>query len=276
MTHPLMERDVPVATARKKVRELGRAKVKREGAFVVDDPFPAFDHKMIVYIIEVDGHKVRCGHWSGKYSGSVKVLARWLKRCARKYQLDIITTTESQQRGARIRVSARMGRKWGVKQRGEYLCIYRKATFFAMPAVDPLLKTYTKIAGYAGWRNMRAGVFTLRHKETGRPFTWWVFHGPSGIQRGNSWSGEKKQVQIAKVGYPRLGAEMDRMADKKPHGVRIGVGDTNWHAGEPMGLNFIEDSLDAKAVFRPGSMPKQGTHRNSGRVIDNAFIQDAA
>lgn len=247
-----------------------RPSIRILSARIIPDHLKRFDHDAILYVYQVDGHTVRAIHWSGRYDGPAKWLARHLRRIARKHRADYITTTESQQKGARKAVRRAFGKGWGVRKTGEYLCVFRRATF--RPIRAPHVSIFTAIRNYAQWRQMHVGTFNLRHRTLKRRWRILAIHGPSAIQAGSSFR-RGKQSEIAWQGWPKVGRKLRRFHRKRPRAVQVVAADCNANLRDTFWMAWFEAQTGATCIWR-NQTPNRGTHAG-GRLIDAAWIKGA-
>jgi hypothetical protein len=249
-----------------------RPKKEVVSARVIPDKLRDFDHDAIMFVYKVDGVEVRAIHWSGRFDGDLKRLARWLREIAHEYDAHYITTTETQQKGANAAIRAAFGPGWGLQRSGEYALIYKRSIFSSIKRLKPHTIVATKIKNWALWRQMHVGFFNIRHKKLGLRFRIPVIHGPSAIENGRDPK-RGKQWDIAVSGWPRLGRSLKRFQKLHPRSVQVPAADTNGDHHIPDWMERFEHWLGAKSIWR-GRLPNRGTHA-AGRLIDGAWLYDA-
>lgn len=252
--------------------KIKRPVIKVKSAHVIPDKLRDFDHDAILYVYEVDGVEIRAIHWSGRFDGDLKRLARWLREIAHQCDAHYITTTETQQKGATVAIKAAFGSGWGLQRTGEYALIFDRRIFEAIRRFKPRYAVTTKIRNYALWRQMHVAFFNIKHKKLGMRFRLPVIHGPSGIEKGQDPK-RGKQWDIATTGWPKLGRNMKRFHMLHPRAVQAAAADTNGNHRIKIWMERFEHWIGAKSIWR-GRVPNRGTHA-AGRLIDGAWIYNA-
>ena len=253
-----------------RLKRRARPDIQLGRAHVLSGQPRGFDHKAILFTTIVDGHKVRRIHWSGRFDGDDYLLAEHLRHLADKHDAHLITTTESQQKRVRKVVRKAFGKRWGIRKRGEYLCIFRRDTFRNLKR--PRLDVITQIPNWARWRQMHVATFNLRHKPSKRRLRLLVIHGPSGIQAGSRFR-VGKQAQIAWQGWAKVGRKMRRFHRTHRNAWQEVAADCNGNLRDPFWMGWFEAQTGATCIWR-NQVPNTGTHAG-GRLIDAAWIYDA-
>lgn len=235
-----------------------------------------FDHDPILEVVRYHvgnkSHVYKFIEWSGRFDGDFDKMADFIVKLIREHDVDGFFMTEFQQRNALERLKARFekefGDKFSLRQRGEFLGIGRRETMKVMTKVKPFLSVYTKIAGYAGWRNMRSAAFTYRLPDLEIAVRKYITHGPSSIQEGDDID-DDKQGLIAKRGWPRLGRKARRWENRKPRKRIVSVkGDSNGDHKNKVWLERFEDWLQMTSIWRIDPT-HEGTHHQ--RLIDGSW-----
>lgn len=248
-----------------------RAVIRYIDARVIPDKLGLFDHSAILFVYSVDGVHVRQIHWSGKFNGPKEQLAAWLAHLAKKYNAHILTTTETQQRGAVKEIVEAMGPAFSYQLTGEYMCITRDTIFRKLKAPRARKAVVTRVRNWALWKQMHVGYFNVYHKGLRRRFRILVIHGPSGIEMGDHFK-PGPASDVAKTGWPRIGRSFVYFYRTHIRAVQVAVADTNGDHFIPFWMNWFEDRVQAKSIWR-GDLPKIGTHGK--RLIDGAWVYKA-
>lgn len=231
-----------------------------------------FDHDPILEIVDISykgkTERVVGIEWSGRFDGDLDKMLDFIVKLLKEHQPDNFFMTEFQQKGAKAKLRKRLreefGKKYDVEVRGEFMAISQRSTMRRMAKVRALIHRFTKVAGYADWRNMRAAAFTYRIVGLGVTYRSWITHGPSGIQAGSDMK-EGKQAQIARKGWPRLGRKARRWMRRKKNRIVSVKGDSNGDHKNMAWLNRFEDWLQMTSIWRIDPS-HEGTHTT--RQID--------
>lgn len=203
-------------------------------------------------------------HASLKHNAPAGPVAAWLGRLVRGNKAQILTCTEAQQHGILARVRGELGPGWTVLKRGEYLIAWDKQ--IGTGGVGHLWNV-SNLAGLIGWRQMH--VFAKVIKTTsGTRLRVCCFHAPSGVQDGDRWSTNTKQVKAHQHGFATLGRKV-RRSYRTHREVQVPCGDFNKDQHRPVWMTWDEAQLGAVSCWR-GRQPSTGTH--GPRLIDAIHI----
>lgn len=214
--------------------------------------------------------RIRIGHASGRFDVLVALMAAYFAALIRRHRLDVLTTTECQGwRYARATRKA-VGKAYRVQRHGEHLTITRRAIVEALRPGRTLF--VNNIRRLASWKQMRPSVF--RYRIHGVIVRVVVVHGPASIQEGHDWNDDDQpeQVRNARIGWRRVGDNMQAYQDRHPDHVQILTYDGNLALELAKWINWFEDTIGsdehpAPSVWRKARLIGD-THGD--RTIDGA------
>lgn len=225
---------------------------------------------MATHVIELN-----VGWGAGRFDADAHEVAAYLAECIRRYGLDLVGTSESQQAHIRALVHEAVGPAFGVAKRGEYLAIFRRSIFARR--AEPRMWHLSSVARLVFWRQMRAGVFPLTIRQLGIPLRFMCSHAPAHVQAGRHWRDDTRfarlQVAASKRGHRRLGRKIRRAALRHPDLLQLLLMDENIDHFLREWREYGEAALHAQSVW-PGHLPRQGSHDD--RLIDVGYVRGGA
>lgn len=208
---------------------------------------------------------IRVAHASGRYDADPHEVAAYIAENIRRLRLDLVTTTESQQRGIGGIVRETVGERFGVAKKGEYLCIWRRSLFSRRPRQSPRMLHVSHILGLIAWRQMRAAVFPIQLHGPGIPVDAVSSHAPSAVQSGARWSDNRRQVSASQRGHRRLGRWILRRRAARPRLVILVGEDSNLDHHLRTWREWLRTNLHAPSIWAT-EQPARGSHGH--RLID--------
>lgn len=215
---------------------------------------------------------IRWAQISLKWSAPDEAVADYIETAVVTLDLDGFCSTEG--KGKRRAVAKRLGRKWRVQSRGEFLIGTRRFTlsrWWTLP-----LPRYRVAPGadwsngpHAGTRHFAAMFGNYRVRGAGRRLRVIVTHATSGVQVGGRWRPIPERVGPYKRGMAWLGNHVDRVPVGRHvvNVVQLVCMDSNLEQHLPVWRDYLERSLGLPSIFRH-HQPGQGTEGH--RLIDTA------
>lgn len=225
-------------------------------------------------------------HSSGRFDVSAHARASYLRAVAQHHGVDLLTTTEDEQRGivALIRRAlAPLG--YRVHREREYVTAWRRTVFTPTLSTAPgrlgrvraVVHRLTRTSGFPLWRQLFVSRTRLRHRALDVPVLAWVAHTPAGVQNGKKWrtatATDRRAVATWLAGTGSWGAAMRTRQARQPNLLQIAGGDFNLDMHDPDWREHVTRSLGVDPI--PDHLvPPRGSH--GARLIDGVFVLGGA
>lgn len=212
---------------------------------------------------------VRQGHTSLYHGAKTAGVVAYLLATAAL--VDLLTTTETTRR-VTLRLRARLGVRWRVIRRGEYLVTFRRRRF---RNVRGGLRRLTRVHTVAAWRDLWVHRRILVDKATGQTYLILVGHLAASVEHGDRYRTDAryaKDVRTHRDGLAALGKLIAAEQAAHPDWHIVLAGDFNTDFHHPEWIRLTERATGLQLVW-DGRQPDGGTHAG-GRLIDAVAVSD--
>ena len=213
------------------------------------------------------------GHMSGRFNAPEAQVVDYIVKLMEYRHLDALTTTESEEPGIGPDVRARLGSRFHVVKRHEYMIITRNSRL--VPVHDSLSyrALSSNIVGREAWRNMYTASSSYHVVGSDKKVILYATHAPATVDMSDPHyrPGITGPKIASRVGFTAMGRWIT--ARSGPNVVQLSNMDSNvdWH--NAMWRDTVLGETGGISIWS-ASRPAVGTHADN-RLIDTAIVFNA-